>query len=411
MLPKKQAAVRFIFVTILLDAMGLGIIIPVLPDVLRRFSADPTLVSERFGLFIGVYALMQFAASPVLGSLSDRYGRRSILLFSLLGAALDYFFMAFAPTLPLLFVGRMISGLSGASMTVASSYMADISDDKTRAGNFGMIGAGWGIGFILGPMIGGLLSGLGPKAPFIAAAVLNALNFAYGWFLLPESLPPERRRKVAARDLNPIRSVLRVLAPSAFVGYVWIYFLVFLAGQIHPNNWTLYTQTKFGWTAWQVGLSLSFVGVMIAIGHGYMTRILIPRLGEQRALTAGLAIYGGAFALYGLATRGWMMYAITVVFALAGITMPSLQSILAKHVPPDRQGELQGSLVSLGSAASILAPAIFSHLFVRYTRPGAAVYFPGAAYLGAAAICACTLAFRLWLSRPRPAPVAETVPA
>ncbi len=394
---ERVAAVRFIFVTILLDAAGLGILIPVLPDVLRRFSDDPAVVSANFGWFISAYALMQFAASPVLGSLSDRYGRRSILLSSLLGAALDYLFMAFAPTLPLLFVGRAISGLTGASMTVASSYMADISDDKTRSANFGMIGAGWGIGFILGPLAGGLLASLGPKAPFIAAALLNLVNFLYGWLLLPESLPPERRRKTSARELNPIASIFRIVKPSAFAPYIWIYFLVFLAGQIHPVNWTLYTETKFGWSSWQVGLSLSFVGVMIAVAQGGLTRVIVPKLGEQRSLTLGLTIFAVSFALFSVASKGWMMYAIVVLFSLSGITMPSLQSILAKHVPPDRQGEMQGSLVSLGSLSSILAPLIFTSLFVRFTSGGGA-YFPGAAYLGASGICCFTLAFRLWLA-------------
>lgn len=396
---QRKAAVRFIFVTILLDASGLGLLIPVMPDVLRRFSSDPTVVSENFGWFIGVYALMQFAAAPVLGSLSDRFGRRSILLSSLLGAAIDYLFMAFAPSLPLLFVGRCISGLTGASMTVASSYMADVSDERSRAANFGMIGAGWGIGFIIGPTIGGLLSVFGPKAPFLAAACINALNFLYGVFVLPESHPVERRRRISVRALNPLRTIARVLSPSPFVIFIWIYFLVFLAGQIHPVNWTLYTQTKFHWTSWQVGLSLSFVGLMIAAAQGGLVRMLVPRLGEHRALTAGLAVYALAFALYALAWRGWMMYAVTVFFSLAGLTMPSLQSILGKHVPPERQGELQGSLVSLGSAAAILAPLLFTRLFVHFTRPGAPVYFPGAAYLGASAICCFVLALRLFWAR------------
>jgi DHA1 family tetracycline resistance protein-like MFS transporter len=392
---ERQAAVRFIFVTILLDAAGLGVLIPVLPDVLRRFSADPSFVSEWFGYFIGVYAFMQFAASPVLGSLSDRFGRRPILLSSLLGAAVDYLFMAFAPSLPLLFLGRMVSGLTGASMTVASSYMADLSDDKTRAANFGMIGAGWGIGFIVGPMLGGLLSALGPRAPFLAAAALNLVNFLYGMLVLPESHPLHKRRKVEARELNPLRSIVRILSPSGFVVFIWIYFLVFLSGQIHPVNWTLYTQTKFGWTAWQVGLSLSFVGVMIAMGHGVFTRWVVPRLGEGRSLTLGLTVYAISFALFGLAPQGWMMYAIVVFFALGCVTNPSLQSILAKHVPADRQGELQGSLVSLSAAASILAPLLYTRVFLHYTRPGAAVYFPGAAYVCAGAVCALALAIRL----------------
>lgn len=396
---RRPAAVRFIFVTILLDAAGLGVLIPVLPDVLRRFSTDPTFVSEWFGWFIGAYAFMQFAASPVLGTLSDRYGRRPVLLGSLLGAAIDYLFMAFAPTLPLLFLGRAISGLTGASMTVASSYMADVSDDANRSANFGMIGAGWGLGFIIGPMLGGLLGSWGPTAPFLAAAALNMVNFVYGLLVLPESLPPQRRRRASAREMNPLAAILRVLSPSSFVAFIWVYFLVFLAGQIHPVNWTLYTQTKFGWTAWQVGLSLSFVGVMIAVAQGGLTRVIVPRLGEARALTFGLCVYAASFALFALAPRGWMMYAIVVFFSLGGVTMPSLQSILAKHVPADRQGELQGSLVSLGALGSILAPLLYTRLFLHFTRPEAPVYFPGAAYLGASAVSALALALRLLRAR------------
>jgi len=346
---------------------------------------------------------MQFVASPVLGAMSDRWGRRPVLLGSLLGAGLDYLFMAFAPTLPLLFVGRVISGLTGASMTVASSYMADVSDDKNRAANFGMIGAGWGFGFILGPLLGGLLGSLGPKAPFLAAAALNVLNFLYGLLVLPESLPSDRRRKVPLSALNPLAAVARILRPSAFRPLVWIYFLVFLAGQIHPVNWTLYTETKFGWSSWEVGLSLSFVGVMIAVAQGGLTRVIVPRLGAARSLTLGLAVYAVSFALFALASRGWMMYAVVVLFSLSGVTMPSIQSLLARHVPPDRQGEVQGSLVSLSALASILAPLIFTRLFVDFTGPSAPVYFPGAAYMGASLICWVTLALRSVAEVDRPA--------
>ncbi len=382
----QQARVAFIFVTILIDAIGLGLLVPVLPDVLRRVVSDPTEVSRSFGAFIGVYAFMQFLASPILGSLSDRFGRRPILLCSLLGASLDYAFMAFAPTLPLLFIGRMISGLTGASMTVASSYMADISNDQNRSANFGMIGAAWGVGFILGPMLGGLLGSLGPLAPFFAAAGLNGLNFLFGLLVLPESLPLDRRRPFGLRNFNPFGSVLKILKPSPIVTLVWIYFLLFLAGQIHPVNWTLYTQTKFGWTAREVGFSLTFVGIVMALSQAFLTRSLIPKFGEIRALTVGLAFYAVAYALYGIANSGWMMYAITATMTLSGMSIPALQSILAKRAGDRNQGELQGSLVSLGSFASILAPILFTTLFVEFTKPGATLFFPGAAYLAAAAI-------------------------
>lgn len=384
--PQRTASVTFIFVTILLDAIGLGVLIPVLPDVLRRFSTDPTTVSNYFGLFIGAYALMQFVASPVLGALSDRFGRKPILLNSLLCSAIDYMFMAFAPNMPLLFVGRLISGLTGASMTVAASYMADISTAKTRSANFGMIGAGWGIGFIAGPMLGGLLSSLGPIAPFIAAASLNFVNFVFGVFVLPESLPLDQRRNVDLKHINPFRSIIKVLKPSDFQVLVWIYFLVFLASQVHPVNWTLYNQTKFGWTAWQVGLSLSFVGVIIAFSQGYLTRLIIPKIGEEKSLTLGLFVAATAYTLFGLASHSWMMYAIMVYFGLSGLTMPSLQSIIGRYIPANRQGEMQGSLVSLGSLAAVIAPLMFTRLFVSFTKNPQRLYFPGAAYVGAGLI-------------------------
>jgi DHA1 family tetracycline resistance protein-like MFS transporter len=395
-LTRDSGRVIFIFITICLDAIGLALLIPVLPDVVRRFSSDPTLVSEYFGWFVSVYAIMQFFTSPVLGSLSDRFGRKLILLISLLGAAVDYVFMAFAPTLTLLFVGRIISGLTGASMTVASAYMADISTERNRSANFGMIGAAWGIGFILGPMIGGLLSALGTTAPFLAAALLNLLNFIFGLFVLPESLPLEARRKIEMQKLNPFTSLMKVLRPSPILSLVWIYFLLFLAGQVHPSNWTLYTQTKFGWTSWQVGLSLSFVGVTIAFSQGYLTRLIIPRLGESRSMAMGILVSTISFALFGIAPQGWMMYAILLLFSLSGVTMPALQSTVARHVPANEQGELQGSLVSLGSVSSILGPLLFTYLFVHFTKPSAPVYFPGAAYVGASAICLLTLILYVW---------------
>jgi DHA1 family tetracycline resistance protein-like MFS transporter len=386
--------VKFIFFTILLDAIGLGLLIPVLPDVMRRFVSDPVTVSQYFGYFIGIYALMQFFAAPVLGTLSDKYGRRPILLVSLLGAGIDYLFMAFAPTLFLLFIGRMISGLTSASMTVASSYIVDVSNKKNRAANFGMIGAGWGIGFILGPLLGGLLGSLGYAGPFMAAAVLNLLNFFYGLFVLPESLPPKRRRKIFLKNINPLLSVFNVLKPSLFAVLIWIYLLLFLAGQVHPVNWTLYTETKFGWTAWQVGLSLAWVGVVMAFCQVFITRTLVPKLGDNRSLGLGLLVYVIGFLMFGMVPQGWMMYLVMVFFGLSVIAVPALQSVLAKYVPSNQQGELQGSLISLGSFSLILAPIIYTYLFVSFTKPTAAIYFPGAAYVAASLIC--VLALLVW---------------
>ncbi len=391
-----KARVRFIFFTILLDAMGIGILIPVMPDIFRRFTDQPGEVSRYFGLFIGSYALMQFVAAPVLGALSDRFGRRKILLISLLGAGLDYLIMGYAPNLSILFLGRMISGLTGASMTVASSYMADISDDKTRSTNFGMIGAAWGLGFITGPMIGGLIGSLGHTAPFVAAAILNIANFLFGLLVLPESLPKDQRRMVELRRLNPFSALSKILRPSSGLLLLWVYFLMNIAGLVHPVNWTLYTEQKFGWSAWQVGVSLSFVGVIFAISQAVLPRYVIAKWGERRSLTIGLLWTMIAFLGVGLATQGWMLYVIIAVTVLSGIGGPALQSLLSASVPINEQGELQGSLVSLASLASIIAPFIYTELYVHFTAPTTAVQVPGAAYFGAAAIACMAIAIDCW---------------
>ncbi|NDC56117.1 MAG: MFS transporter [Alphaproteobacteria bacterium] len=233
----------------------------------------------------------------------------------------------------------------------------------------------------------------------MAAAVSNIFNFIFGLIVLPESLPKHLRRDIKLQQLNPFKSILKVLKPSPYALLIWIYFLLFLAGNVHPVNWTLYTETKFGWTAWQVGLSLSFVGLMISITQGVLTRILIPKLGAERALTLGIFVYATGFFFFAAASNTWFMYATIVYFALSGLAIPALQSIIGKFVPANEQGELQGSLVSLASLATIIAPFIYTYLFVTFTKPAAPVYFPGAAYIGAAGICVATMA--LWLARKR----------
>ncbi len=384
---EKKARIRFIFSTMLLDALGIGLLVPILPDLIRHFSVDPAFVSRYFGYFISVYALMQFIASPILGALSDRYGRRPILLISLLGAGLDYLVMAFSPALWILFLGRIISGLTGASMTVATAYMADISDDSNRSANFGMIGAAFGIGFVVGPALGGVLGASDWRIPFIAAAVLNLLNFIFGYFILPESLPLESRRKISLRKLNPFTTIAKILKPSPILLLIWIYILLFLAGQAHPSLWALYTQFKFNWTALEVGLSISCVGVSIAIVQGGLTRIVIPKIGEWNALYFCILINFLGYLGFALATTGWMMYAILIPSALAGIGGPALQSLITKNGSANEQGELQGTLVSLGSLTSIIGPLLFTGLFTEFTKQNGSAFFPGAGYACAALFC------------------------
>lgn len=394
----RSASRKFIFSTIFLDALGIGLLIPVMPDVIRRFGTDPSFVSDYFGYFIAAYALMQFLASPVLGSLSDRFGRRPILLISLLFAGLDYVLMALAPNLFLLFVGRIISGLTGASMTVASSYMADISTDQDRSANFGLIGAAFGFGFIIGPAIGGMLGNYGAAAPFLGAAALNLLNFAFGLLILPESLPADQRRKVDLAKLNPFASLFKVLKPSPISAFVWSFFFLYLAGNSHPSIWTLFTEYKFNWSPWDVGLSLSFTGVVIAFSQGYLTRVLIPKIGESKAIFIGLSFEVVGFLAFAIATQGWMMYAITLLYAISGIASPALQSVVSKQVPSNEQGELQGSLMALGSFAAILAPLFYTRLFSTFSGPNAIYEFPGLGYLVAGLICIVSMAI-LWPKR------------
>ncbi len=381
-----QKSIYFIFITIVLDMLGIGLIIPVLPDVIRRFSVDPSEVNHLFGYFVATYAAMQFLASPVLGNLSDRFGRRPVLLVSLLGASIDYLFMAFAPSLKFLFVGRVISGLTGASMTVANSFMADISDDSNRSANFGLIGAAFGLGFIVGPLLGGALGHFGAHIPFLAAAALNFINFIFGVFILPESLSFEKRRSIEWSKFNPFSSVVKILKPSVILSYVVIYLLLFLAGNVHPSIWTLYTEHKFAWTSLQVGISLSFVGLIYGFSQAVLTKKIVPIWGETKALQVGIFFNAIGFVLYAVAPYGWMMYAIMIVSSLSGLAMPCLQSMMTKLVEPNRQGELQGGLVSLSSVASILAPLIYTNTFNWSIQSGSWLKFEGLPYLIAAII-------------------------
>lgn len=394
----KNSPIKFIFITMFLDVLGIGVIIPILPQLIRHFMVDPLQASQYFGYFISVYSLIQFFASPILGALSDRFGRRPILLISLLGACIDYVIMAFAPNLTILFLGRIVSGLTGASMTVASAYIADVSDEKNRSANFGMIGAAFGLGFIIGPAIGGLVGTYGWNYPFLAAAALNFCNFLFGLFILPESLPAAQRRKIDFKKLNPLRSSTRIFQLKSLVPLFMIYFLIYFAGQVHPSNWTLYTQLKFGWTARDVGLSLAVVGLSVAIAQGGLTRIIIPKLGEWRSLLLGAFVNGLGYLGFAFASRSWMMFAVLVPSSLSSVANPALQSLISKNVPGNEQGELQGTLMSLASLTSILGPIAYTSLFAHFTETAGA-YFPGAAYLLAAMVsfAAASLVFRLYL--------------
>jgi len=386
MLNKKFAASRiFIFITVLLDAIGIGIIIPIMPEIIKRFNSDPEFVSTYFGYFISVYALMQFIASPLLGSLSDKYGRRPILLFSLLGSAIDYVLMAYAPNLKILFIGRILSGLTGANQTVASSYIADISDDTNRAKNFGMIGAAFGIGFVVGPALGGIVSHFGANVPFLVAAFLTLINFLFGLLILPESLPQSHRRNIDFKKLNPISSFGDVLNRGNLKFYIFIFALMNLAGQVHPSIWTIYTTYKFHWNSMQVGFSLTAVGLALGIGQGVFTGIFTKKFGEYKTLIIGTTISTISYLLYAIAAETWMIYATIVLILFSVIAPPALQAIMTKLVKDNEQGELQGTLFSMMSLSTIIAPLLYTKLFSLFSN-GTFFYFPGAPYLAAMVI-------------------------
>lgn len=372
----------FIFITVLVDVIGWGLIIPVMPTLIAQLKGIPVNeASKDGGWLIVVYATMQFVFAPVLGNLSDKYGRRAVLLFSLFGFGVDYIFVALAPTYGWLFVGRTISGITGASFTTASAYIADISTAETRAKNFGMLGAAFGLGFIIGPAIGGLLSGFGIRAPFYAAAVLTLLNWLYGYFILPESLPLENRRAFSWKRANPVGALLHLQKYPAISGLVIALVLVYIGGHAVQSNWSFFTIYQFKWTNAMVGISLSVVGVLIAIVQGGLIRIVNPKLGNEKSVYVGLALYAVGMFLFAFATQGWMMFLFLVPYCLGGIAGPALQAIISSHVPSNEQGELQGGLTSLMSLTSIIGPLVMTNLFYYFTKPGNPLHLPGAPFL------------------------------
>ena len=379
---KKEAALGFIFITLLIDVTGLGIIIPVIPKLITQMiHGNLSLASEYGGWLTFMYAIMQFLFAPVIGNLSDKFGRRPVLLFSLLGFGIDYLFLAFAPTIGWLFIGRAIAGITGASFTTATAYIADISTPEKRAQNFGLVGVAFGIGFIIGPVLGGLLGQFGTKIPFFAAAGLSLLNCVYGFFVLPESLSKENRRPFEWRRANPLGSLLFIKQYSSIIGFVIAFALLYIAGQATQSTWTYYTMYKFNWNEKWVGYSLGFVGLTVAIVQGGLIRVIIPKLGQEKSVYVGLLLYCLGFTLFAFASRGWMMFAFMIPYALGGISGPSIQGLISTKVPANEQGEIQGALTSIMSATGILGPLIMTGLFAYFTREHAPIVFPGAPFL------------------------------
>ncbi|PSL43473.1 DHA1 family tetracycline resistance protein-like MFS transporter [Chitinophaga niastensis] len=379
---KRNAALGFIFVTLLIDVIGFGIIIPVMPKLIEQLTGEGLSGASQYaGWLTFAYAITQFILSPVVGALSDRYGRRPVLLCSLMGFCLDYIFLAFAPTIQLLFVGRIIAGITGASMSTATAYIADISTPEKRSQNFGMIGVAFGLGFIIGPGLGALFSHWGPRVPFMAAAVLSFLNFLYGFFVLPESLLPENRRAFEWKRANAIGSLKNLRRYPVIAGLIISLVLVYIAGYAVQSTWNFYTMEKFHWTESWVGYSLMFVGVMVALVQGGLIRIIIPKIGQKKSVIIGLILYTIGYILFAFATQGWMMFAFLVPYCLGGICGPALQGIMSSQVPANEQGELQGALTSLMSVTMVIGPLFMTNMFTWFTRTGTPVYFPGAPFI------------------------------
>ncbi|MFM6976011.1 MAG: TCR/Tet family MFS transporter [Sphingobacteriaceae bacterium] len=381
-LGKSKNALSFIFITLLIDITGLGIIIPVLPKLITELTGEGLSVASEYGGWLTfTYAIMQFVCAPILGNLSDRYGRRPVLLISLFGLGIDYLFLAFAPSIFWLFIGRMVAGIAGASFTTATAYIADVSTPEKRAQNFGMIGAAFGIGFIIGPVMGGILGHYGSRIPFFAAATLALLNFLYGYFILPESLSKDNRRKFEWKNANSINSLLRLKRYPKVLGLVVSLVLVYMASHAIQSVWTFYNMYKFNWNEALVGYSLGFIGLLIAIVQGGLIRFIIPKLGQEKSLYVGLALYSLGYLLFAFAGNSWMMFVFMIPYSLGGIAGPALQGIISSQVPANEQGELQGALTSMMSLTSIFGPLLMTHLFAQFTGPDAWIEFPGAPFL------------------------------
>lgn len=378
----KKAAVYFIFITLLIDVMGWGLIIPVMPDLISQLKNIPVNEASPYGAWLlSAYAITQFVFAPVIGNLSDKYGRRPVLLCSLIGFGIDYLFLALAPTYGWLFIGRVIAGITGASFTTATAYIADISTAETRAKNFGMIGAAFGLGFILGPTLGGFLAGLGTRAPFYAAAILCLLNTLYGYFVLPESLSKEHRREFHWKRANPFGSLLLFKRYPTVGSLALSFFLIYMAAQSVQANWNFFTIYRFQWSEKMVGISLGVVGLLVGLVQAGLTRVVNPKLGNERSIYLGLILYSVGLVLFAFANKSWMMFAFLVPYCLGGIAGPSLQSVLAGHVPKNEQGELQGALTSVMSLTTVFGPPLMNNLFRFFTTGKNHIHFPGAPFL------------------------------
>lgn len=375
----KKAAVGFIFITLVLDITGLGIIIPVMPDLIKELTNGSIADAAAWGGWLMTsYAAMQFIFAPIVGALSDQYGRRKILLFSLLGFVLNYSLLALAPNIIWLFVGRIASGIMGASMSTASAYISDISDESNRTKNFGLVGAAFGIGFVLGPLIGGVMGDINTRFPFWIAALLSFINLIYGYLVLPESLDKEHRSPFHWRRANPIGNIFQFKSFPIILGLIVCYFIIQIAIQAMHSVWSYYTIEKFEWTKTLIGISLGVVGVLVGAAQSLLTKPISKKLGLHHSLYLGLLLNAIGIFLVGIASQGWMLFVFLVPFCLGGIVTPVFQSIITIQAPKNKQGALQGALTGVMSLSNMLGPLLMTHVFAYFSQADGHFYFPGA---------------------------------
>lgn len=376
-----KRALAFIFITILLDCMGLGIIIPTLPGIIKELSGlNTSMAASTSGWLNFSYALMSFVFAPIQGALSDRFGRRPVLLLALAGFGIDYLILFWAPGLTWLFIGRIIAGICGASFTTASAYIADVSTSENRAQNFGLIGAAFGLGFILGPVLGSVFAHWGLRVPFLAAAVCSLLNFAFGWFVLPESLPLKHRKPLTWQAINPFLVFRYLFSITSLWPLMLIFFLLHMAGQVMPSTWTFFCIETVHWNPQWIGYSLGFVGVLISIVQGGLIGVFKRRLGARVSIFIGLWGYLTGMLLYSFAYKSWMLFVFMLPYAMGGLAIPNLQSLMSGAMPEREQGMLQGGLTALMSLTTILSPLIMTQSFTWATSNPQKLYFPGIAF-------------------------------
>lgn len=401
---KSKAGLLFIFITVVLDCIGLGIIIPVMPSLIRELiHGDLSQASSYGGWLTFCYAFTQFFFASILGNLSDHYGRRPVLLCSLFGFTVNYLIIGFAPSIFWLFFGRLVAGITGASHTVAAAYIADESTRENKAQNFGLLGAAFGLGFIIGPVIGGVLGHYGPRYPFFAAAGLTFLNFLYGYFLVPESLPKENRRKFHWVNANPIGSFRHIRKYPNIMPLLLCVFLINIAAHAVQSTWSYFTMEKFHWDERMVGYSLGIIGVLLTIVQAGLIRVIIPKLGLPKSIVLGLCLNSISLLAFGLAGTSMMLFAVSVLYVLGGIAGPAIQSSISNSTPANEQGQIQGGLTSIISLTAIIGPLLMTSLFSFFTKKNGPIYLPGAPfYLGAfLALIAVFIAIRFFtLKKP-----------